>query len=160
MNDTYVTVVGNLASDLTRRVAGTSEVVNFRLASNARRQLPDGSWEDYNTTFFNVSCWGRLVTGVSASLKKGDRVIVTGTLHVNEYVTNEGVSRMALELRAKAIGPELSSCIAQVQKLGRPAEPQGYPESPDGEPKEETGPVRVSGFGGSDDESERHSLSA
>ncbi|MCV7191441.1 single-stranded DNA-binding protein [Mycolicibacterium brumae] len=172
MFDTYVTVIGNLASDLTRRSVGTSEVVNFRLASNARRQLPDGSWEDYHTLFVNVSCWDRLVTGVAASLKKGDPVIAVGSIHTREYVTNEGVPKTVVEMRASSVGPNLRFCVAGPQRLSNPAEPQPYsgPQShagyPDREPPEDDVPEDEAdgryddGYPGEETDPERQPLSA
>ena len=79
MFETPITVVGRLVSDPTRRSVGQQDVVKFRLASSARRRTEDGTWEPGDSLFLNVNCWGRLVTGVVASLKKGDAVIVVGS---------------------------------------------------------------------------------
>ena len=116
MFETPLTVVGNIVNDLTRRRVGDQEVLKFRVASNSRRRAADGTWEPGNSLFVTVNCWGRLVSGVGASLGKGSPVIVTGHVHTSEYEDREGVRRSSLEMRATAVGPDLSRCIARVEK--------------------------------------------
>lgn len=116
MFETPLTVVGNIVNDLQRRQVGDQEVIKFRVASNSRRRGPDGTWEPGNSLFVTVNCWGRLVTGVGASLRKGSAVIVAGHVHTSEYEDKEGIRRSSLEMRATAVGPDLSRCIARVEK--------------------------------------------
>lgn len=156
MFETPLTIVGNLVADPIRRVAGTAEVTKFRVASNSRRPGADGSWENAGTLFVNVNCWNRLVVGAAASLKKGDRVIAVGTVTTNEYVSNDGVPKSSLEMRASAVGPDLSSCIARVQKLSEPAEPAAAHEPPEDEPEGRYD----DGYPGEEIEPEQHPLSA
>src|SRR6202012_2947206 len=85
-------------------------------ASNSRRRVADGSWEPGNSLFVTVSCWGRLVSGVGASLGKGSPVVVAGHVHTSEYDDRDGIRRSTLEMRASAVGPDLSRCIARVEK--------------------------------------------
>ena len=102
MFETPITVVGRLTNDPTRRTAGDQDVVKFRLASNTRRRTAEGDWQSGNTLYLNVNCWGQLVTGVAASLRKGDAVIVVGNVHTNEYDGRDGIHRQTLEMRARA----------------------------------------------------------
>lgn len=117
MFETPITVVGRLVSDPTRRSVGPQDVVKFRLASSARRRSGDGTWEPGDSLFLNVNCWGRLVTGVGASLKKGDSVIVVGNVYTSEYDDREGNRRSSLEMRAHAVGPDLSRYIVKLQRV-------------------------------------------
>ena len=124
MFETPITVVGRLVSDPRRRSVGDQDVVKFRLASNARRRTEDGSWEPGDSLFVNVNCWGRLVTGVAASLKKGDAVIVVGNIHTSEYDDRDGNRRSSLEMRAYSVGPDLSRYIAVLRRVeDRPQAP-------------------------------------
>jgi single-strand DNA-binding protein len=116
MFETPLTVVGNVVNDLKRRRVGDQEVVKFRVASNSRRRAADGSWEPGNSLFVTVNCWGRLVSGVGASLGKGSPVIVSGYVYTSEYEDRDGNQRSTLEMRAIAVGPDLSRCIARVEK--------------------------------------------
>lgn len=117
MFETSLTVIGNVANDPIRRRVGDQEVIKLRVASNSRRRGADGTWETGNSLFINVNCWGRLVTGVGASLGKGLPVIVTGHVYTSEYEDKEGIRRSALEMRATSVGPDLSRCTARVEKL-------------------------------------------
>ena len=116
MFETPLTVVGNVVNDLKRRRVGDQEVVKFRVASNSRRRTADGSWEPGNSLYVTVNCWGRLVAGVGASLGKGSPVIVSGHVYTSEYEDRDGNQRSTLEMRAIAVGPDLSRCIARVEK--------------------------------------------
>jgi single-strand DNA-binding protein len=53
---------------------------------------------------------------VGASLGKGSPVIVVGHVHTSEYEDRDGVRRSTLEMRASSVGPDLSRCIARVEK--------------------------------------------
>ncbi|NOQ61817.1 single-stranded DNA-binding protein [Mycolicibacterium fortuitum] len=129
MFETPFTIVGNIITDPVRRRFGDQELYKFRVASNSRRRMPDGSWEHGNSLYVTVNCWGNLATGTSASLMKGDAVIVVGHVHTDEYEDKEGVRRSSVEVRATAVGPDLSRCTARVAPLpkpvvGPPAEPE------------------------------------
>jgi single-strand DNA-binding protein len=136
MFETPITVVGNIVTNPYRQRVGDQEVIRFRLASNSRRRTPDGVWEPGNSLFVSVSCWGKLVTGVGASLGKGDAVIVVGQVYTSEYDDREGVRRSSVEVRATAVGPDLSRCVARIETLRQSGGP-GAADSPDGsEPAE------------------------
>lgn len=117
MFETIVTIVGNVVTDPIRRRVGDQEVFKFRVASNSRRRTADGGWEAGNSLFVTVNCWGRLVTGVGASLYKGAPVVVVGHLYTSEYEDKEGVRRSSVEVRATSVGPDLSRCSARVEKI-------------------------------------------
>jgi single-strand DNA-binding protein len=117
MFETPLTVVGNIVNDPIRRAVGDQEVMKFRVASNSRRRGADGKWEPGNSLFVTVNCWGRLVSGVGASLRKGSPVIVVGHVHTSEYEDRDGIRRSSVEMRASSVGPDLSRCIARVEKI-------------------------------------------
>jgi single-strand DNA-binding protein len=116
MFETPLTVVGRIVNDPTRRRIGEQEVMKFRVASNSRRRTADGTWEAGNSLFVTVNCWGRLVTGVGATLGKGDPVIVVGNVYTSEYEDRDGVRRSTLEIRATSVGPDLSRVIARIEQ--------------------------------------------
>ncbi|TVY03604.1 single-stranded DNA-binding protein [Mycolicibacterium porcinum] len=137
MFETPFTIVGNIITDPVRRRFGDQELYKFRVASNSRRRTPDGSWEHGNSLYVTVNCWGNLATGTSASLTKGDAVIVVGQVHTNEYEDKEGVRRSSLEVRASAVGPDLSRCTAKVAPLPKPSvAPAAEPEPVDSDTAE------------------------
>ena len=118
MNETIVTVVGNVASDLRTRRVGEDDgrVVNFRVASSERRfDRARNEWVDGDRFSAWVSCWRHLGDGVLKSLAKGDPVVVTGRLSVREYEA-DGVKRYSTEITAWAVGPDLARSSAEVQR--------------------------------------------
>ncbi|MBS4727225.1 single-stranded DNA-binding protein [Mycobacterium sp. SM1] len=121
MFETPLAVVGTIVTDPKRRMVGGQEVMKFRVASNSRRRGADGNWEPGNSLFITVNCWGRLVTGVGAALGKGSPVIVLGSVYTSEYQDRDGVRRSAVEMRASAVGPDVSRAIVRVEKLGHSA---------------------------------------
>lgn len=121
MNDTYVTVVGNIV-DTPRHVVTTSgaHVANIRLASTSRkfdREL--GKWRDGNTLFISVSCWRSLADNVAASVDKGDPLVVTGRLRMRSYTGKEGQKRVTPEIEAHAVGHDLTRGVTRFQKAQR-----------------------------------------
>ncbi len=118
MFETPLTIVGNIVTDPKRRTVGNQEVTKFRVASNSRRRSPDGTWGAGDSLFITVNCWGRLVTGVGAALGKGAPVIVVGTVYTSEYEDRDGNRRSSLEMRASAVGPDVSRAIVRIEKPG------------------------------------------
>jgi single-strand DNA-binding protein len=117
MFETPFTVVGNVITDPVLRRVGDQQVYKFRVASNSRRRTAEGQWEPGNSLYVSVNCWGKgLVKGVGASLGKGDPVIVVGYVHTSEYDDRDGVRRSSLEMRATAVGPDLSRSTATVDR--------------------------------------------
>jgi single-strand DNA-binding protein len=121
MFETPLAVVGTIVTDPKRRMVGEQEVIKFRVASNSRRRGADGNWEPGNSLFISVNCWGRLVTGVGAALGKGSPVIVVGNVYTSEYEDRDGVRRSTLEMRASAVGPDVSRAIVRIEKIGHSA---------------------------------------
>ncbi|MGF2945425.1 single-stranded DNA-binding protein [Mycobacterium sp. Lab-001] len=116
MFETPFTVVGHIVNDLQRRKVGDQEVIKFRVASNSRRRTGDGGWEPGHSLFVTVNCWGKMVTGVGSALGKGAPVVVTGYVYTSEYEDRDGNRRSSLEMRATAVGPDLSRCVARIEK--------------------------------------------
>ncbi|MCV7066834.1 single-stranded DNA-binding protein [Mycolicibacterium farcinogenes] len=146
MFETPFTIVGNIITDPVRRRFGDQELYKFRVASNSRRRNPDGSWEHGNSLYVTVNCWGNLATGTSASLTKGDAVIVVGHVHTDEYDDKEGVRR-----RRRGAGhrgrPDLSRCTAKVAPLPKPAPapaPEPEPVDADAETEPDEGDLPLS----------------
>ncbi|OKH78359.1 single-stranded DNA-binding protein [Mycobacterium sp. SWH-M3] len=120
MFETPFTIVGNIITNPVGLRFGEQELYKFRVASNSRRRTPEGTWEQGNSLYVTVNCWGNLATGAGASLMKGDAVVVVGHLYTSEYDDKDGVRRSSVEVRATAVGPDLSRCTAKVTPLPKP----------------------------------------
>jgi single-strand DNA-binding protein len=131
VNEIWTTVVGNLASDVTRRrTTDGTELSSFRVASNVRRFDRDaGDWLTAGTSFVTVTAWRRLGQNVAASFVKGDPVIVHGRLSTREYMTKDGLPRTDVEIDATAVGPDLSRCTAVLSRTTARATSVGAEET-------------------------------
>ncbi|WP_018333443.1 single-stranded DNA-binding protein [Actinomycetospora chiangmaiensis] len=117
MNETWVTVTGNVATDVTWRRTTTGSVANFRLMSNERRfDAQSGSWNDGNRLAVRVTCWRSLAENVRMSITKGDPVVVHGKLFTSDY-EQEGVRRTSTEIDAKSVGLDLRKVCTKVVVL-------------------------------------------
>ncbi len=126
MNETWVTVVGNVANEVVLRRVNDASVVSFRIISSERRfDTATGGWQDGERFSARVSCWRRLGENVQVSLVKGDPVIVWGRLTVREYEV-DGVRRYQTEIRASSVGPDLARSKAQVSR-NRPGDGPAVP---------------------------------
>ena len=87
MSDVNVTVVGHVGTDPT---LGTSpqgtDWTSFRLASTRRVRDPrTGEWGDGETLWFTVKLFRERARHVCMSVRKGDPVVVTGRLTLEEW---------------------------------------------------------------------------
>ncbi|SDC97991.1 single-strand DNA-binding protein [Geodermatophilus telluris] len=108
MNDTHVTVVGNVVDSPRRVNLQNGAVTNFRLASTARRfDTQSQAFVDAGTFWVDVECWNDLSGNVSGSVAKGDPVIVQGTLTTHSWEGESG-RRSTPRIRALAVGHNLN----------------------------------------------------
>ena len=109
MNETNVTFVGNVATDIrsTHSRDGVP-ITSFRLASTTRRFERGKGWADVDTIFVTVVCWRALAEHAASSFSKGEPVIVTGRLRMRQWTTEDGRSGTAVELEAAAAGHDVS----------------------------------------------------
>ena len=121
MNDTIITVVGNLTSDPELRWTQNGlAVANFTIASTPRvfdRQTNE--WKDGEALFLRASVWREFAEHVAGSLTKGSRVIASGRLKQRSYETKEGEKRTTIELEVDEIGPSLRYASAVVTRAPR-----------------------------------------
>ncbi|MDL5160618.1 single-stranded DNA-binding protein [Actinomycetospora termitidis] len=115
MNETWVTVAGNVSTEVTwRRNADDSVVANFRMMSNSRKfDQASGSWQDKHTLSVRVNCWRTLAENVRESVTKGDPVVVYGKLFTRDYEV-EGVRRTSTEIEASHVGLDLNRVRTRV----------------------------------------------
>jgi len=133
VNETSVTVVGNLVDDPRLRTTETGvDVASFRVASTSRRfDRESRRWIDSASLFLAVTCWRSLAGNAVASLRKGDPVVVTGRLSTRTY-ERDGQTRTTCELEAVAVGPDLSRGTALFRRSPRGGGPAGTAEAVSG----------------------------
>ena len=121
MSENSVTLVGNLTDDPELRfTAQGAAVANFRIAVSKRIRDPQtNEWKDGDTSFFRINVWRQLAENVAESLTRGTRVIVTGTLKMRQWETQEGEKRSVVEVEATEVGPSLKWATAKMEKTSR-----------------------------------------
>jgi single-strand DNA-binding protein len=145
VNEPHVTVVGYVAGPPRCRQTPTGiSVSDFRVAATPRRRNREGEWSDAETIWFGITAWRALGEHVAQSLKKGDRVVVSGTLGTRTYETEAGERRSNLEIQADSIGLELSrGTAAYVRAPSLVTNSDPYVDSGDVDPV--TGVIRAGG---------------
>jgi single-strand DNA-binding protein len=117
VNDTMITVVGNVVDSPRKVRVRSGSVTNFRLASTGRRF--DGAtqqWVDSSTFYVDVECWNDLSSHVSGSISKGDPVVVLGAISTQEWETDSG-RRSKPQIKAMAVGHNLARGIASFTRV-------------------------------------------
>lgn len=109
MNETLVTMVGNVASTVSyAQTAAGVPVANFRMAATERRfDRGRGDWVDGETNWVTVVAWRWLATNVVSSVNKGDPVVVNGRLRIREW-GEEDKRRAVVEIDARTVGHDLA----------------------------------------------------
>lgn len=110
MNESFVTVVGNLTAEpVLRHTKNGKPFVTLRIASTARRRDPGtGDYVDSGTNYVNVVAFNGLAANVEASFTRGQRVIVYGRLRVNQYLTKDNATATSVEVEAYNAGHDLT----------------------------------------------------
>ncbi len=126
-NETTLTLIGNLTADPELRFTKTgTAVADFTVASTPR-SFRDGQWQDGDPLFLRCTVWRETAEHVADSLKRGDRVVVTGRLQQRSYETREGEKRTTVELLVDEVGASLRYATAKLTKKERehPASEEG-----------------------------------
>lgn len=98
-----VILLGNLTRDpVLRHIPTGTAVTDIGLAVNDRRKSPSGEWID-ETTFVDITLWGRTAEIASEYLTKGSSVLIEGRLKLDTWEA-EGQKRSKL----KVIGEKMS----------------------------------------------------
>ncbi len=105
-----VIIVGNLGDDPEMRYTPSgSPVVNFSLATN--RQYTNNAGERIKeTTWFNVSVWGKQAEACGQYLCKGSKVLIEGRMQQDKatggpriWTGNDGSPRASFEITAQVV---------------------------------------------------------
>ena len=108
-----LTIVGRLAFDIEVRFSPSGDAgASGRIADTPRRKNQQtGEWEDGETLWLSFSLWGKKAEALADAAKKGDLVLVTGTLTQRTFDGKHGEQRTVIEVKATevAIVPRIQS---------------------------------------------------
>jgi single-strand DNA-binding protein len=118
-----VILVGNLTRDPELRyIQSGTAVADIGLAVNDRRKNANGEWVD-ETTFVDVTLWGRTAEVAGEYLSKGSPLLIEGRLKLDSWETQEGQKRSKLKVICE-----------RMQMLGAKGEGRGPGATPAGRP--------------------------
>lgn len=122
-----LTIIGNLTRDPELRTTQQGlAVCDFTVAVNRRK----GDESD----FFRVTAWRQLGENAAKYLAKGRKVCVVGPVSARTYTTNNGETRVSLEITAEDVeflSPRTTEDVYQRQERAAiQQETAGYTEVP------------------------------
>jgi single-strand DNA-binding protein len=118
--DNFVQIIGNVTRDPELRyTTGGAAVCSFGIAYTPRRRNANGDWEDGETSFFNCSAWRDLGENIAASISKGNRVVVTGSVRARDWEDRDGNKRTSIEIDVDECAPSLRWAQAQIERTSR-----------------------------------------
>lgn len=98
-----VILIGNLTRDPELRYTpSNTAVTDFGLAVNRNYQDGDGEWKE-ETTYVDITVWGRQAENASQYLEKGNRVFLEGRLRLDQWETDDGENRSKHGVTAERI---------------------------------------------------------
>jgi single-strand DNA-binding protein len=108
MTDT-ITLTGFVATVPNHLVTGEGlPITSFRLASTQRRfDRSRNLWVDNGTNWYTVTSFRQLAMNTNSSIKKGERVIVSGRLRIRDWAAGEKAGT-SIEIDADSIGHDLA----------------------------------------------------
>ncbi|MEU8518073.1 single-stranded DNA-binding protein [Streptomyces sp. NBC_01216] len=123
MNETTVTLVGNVATAVEYRDTVAGGMARFRFAVTARRwDRERAAWSDGPTSFYTVCAWRTLGANLAASVSVGEPLVVHGRLKVREE-ERDGQRRVFVDVEAVAAGHDLTRGTAAFRRAAA-AEPR------------------------------------
>ncbi|WP_270352710.1 single-stranded DNA-binding protein [Microbacterium testaceum] len=146
----HISLVGNIVGELERRTTRDGgPVAAFRLAVGERRlDRERNEWVDGHTSFYAISAFGDLGANALRSLRKGERVVVTGRLRLREW-ENETTRGVSADVVADAIGHDLRWGTTRFVRAERPGDAASGPSEPAHEDESEqarTDPAGADGW--------------
>jgi single-strand DNA-binding protein len=102
-----VTIVGRIGTD--PEAIGTSGV-RMRVVTNDRvKNAQTGAWEDRDTSWWTVKAWKTLAEQAKVTLKKGQEVIIVGTIYQESWTDGSGATKTSYEINAESLALTMHS---------------------------------------------------
>ena len=111
-------------------------ITSFRLAASSRRyDRQQAKWVDGETNWYTVTSFRQLAINSSTSINKGERILVSGRLHVRDWDNGERAGT-SVEIEADHIGHDLMWGSAAFTRtiLVAETDPTEEPDSDEADP--------------------------
>lgn len=118
-----VVLIGNLTREPELRYTpNNTAVTDIGLAVNRNYQDGSGEWQE-ETTFVDVTVWGRQAENASQYLDKGNRLFMEGRLTFDQWENDAGENRSKLSVTAER--------LSFIDSAGEGEAPDSQGDSPD-----------------------------
>ena len=96
-----IVLMGRLTHEPIARMNGNEiSITNFNLAVDNLRKESDGS---QSTSFFVVTCFGKVAENVAKFVKKGSKIAVQGSIQQRSYINKNGEKRTTYDVIADSV---------------------------------------------------------
>lgn len=95
-----IVLMGRATKDPTLRNVNNVDITNFDIAVDNIRKESDGS---QSTSFFAVTCFGKVAVNVASYVKKGSKVAIQGSIQQRSYMTQGGEKRTTYDVIADSV---------------------------------------------------------
>ena len=135
-----ITIIENIVNDPELKFTPNGKALAiFTVVTSKSSKKPDGTWDNVDTTFWDIKAWGKIAENCADSLGKGMSVVVVGTaVQENWDDKTTGAKRSKIVVTAWNIGIDMKRhTVAQVSTPKRtetsntnlPADPWSAPIS-------------------------------
>lgn len=107
MNVNTTVIVGNLVDDPAAGNLANGTAANMRIATHTEWTDKESNEKVKHADFFDVEAYGKLGENCLEELKKGDRIVVAGSLRYDEWPDDAGNKRSKVKIRAGVVGKSL-----------------------------------------------------
>jgi single-strand DNA-binding protein len=117
-NEASISVSGYVATQPTRHETKAGDhMLSMRIGWTPRLfDRASAEWKDQPTSFASVICFRKVAENGAICLRKGDPIVVKGTLRIREYDDQSGARRIAVDIIADSIGHNLAHGVSSFTK--------------------------------------------
>lgn len=95
-----IILIGRSTKDPITRTSNGISITNFDIAVDNLRKESDGS---QSTSFFAITCFGKVAENVAKFVKKGSKVAVVGSIQQRSYIAKDGQKRSTYDIIADSV---------------------------------------------------------
>lgn len=134
-NINHVVIGGTVGKDANLFVTKNGKsICKFSIAHNrSRKNDQSGQWETLNTTWWDISYFGNDAEALADQIKKGQRVVATGSAELDIYQGKDGQQRTSLRVMADSVSvtPDLRGQVpaAPARDPWNSAPQGGFPQN-------------------------------
>jgi single-strand DNA-binding protein len=117
-NEAYFSVSGFVATQpRDGRMPDGTQTLSFRVGWTPRGlNRSTGEWADLPSSFASVTCYRKMAEHARQCLRRGDAIVLKGTLRVREYADQAGVRRNAVDINADFLGHDMAKGTSQFSR--------------------------------------------